>query len=61
MIHHEQRQKAYNVYLYDNWIDTVYFDNDTPVTAEEVRESLIKKDGYDPNILVTERGRRIYV
>ena len=42
-------QIAYDVYLRGRHIDTVFF---TRYTAEEVRESLIDHDGYDPAILV---------
>lgn len=46
------KQKAYEVYLHGQWIDTVFFSG---CTTEEVRKSLINHDGYNPLIKVRER------
>lgn len=43
-------QKKWNVYLFGNWIDTVYFTLDCDV--EYIRSSLINHDGYDSRIQV---------
>lgn len=43
-------QKAWNVYLHGNWIDTVFYTLDCD--AEYVRNSLINHDGYDSRIQV---------
>lgn len=42
--------KAWNVYLFGSWIDTVYFG--LAYTANEVKEALIKHDEYDYRIQV---------
>lgn len=57
MRHLDTDQKAYDVCLpYGEGsvqlIDTVFFKHST---EEEVRESLINHDGYDPRIIVHER------
>lgn len=43
---------AFNVYLKDKLVDTVWF---TGYTAEEARKSLIDHDGYDARIVVRTR------
>lgn len=35
-------------------IDTVFYAKNDNVTAEEVRDSLVNHDGYDPSIIVKE-------
>ncbi len=48
--------KAYNVYLRGRLIDTVFYndkcDGGAPIKADDVKESLVNHDGYDPNIVV---------
>jgi hypothetical protein len=43
---------AWNVYLNDELIDTVFA---AGYDAEEMRRSLINHDGYDPSITVEEQ------
>ena len=43
---------AWNVYLNDKWIDTVYYTADCD--KDYVRSSLINHDCYNPNIVVKE-------
>jgi len=54
--------KAFDVYLLGTCIDTVFYGDDAPVDAEEVRRSLIDHDGYDSQITVVrfkkDRRRR---
>jgi rubrerythrin len=40
--------KAWDVFLEGKIIDTVYFDED--IEADQVMDSLINHDGYDPRI-----------
>ena len=42
---------AFDVFLLGKEIDTVFFIEGT-VTPEEVKQSLINHDGYDPRIIV---------
>jgi len=46
----EKRMIAWAVYLNGKHIDTVFYLPE--VTAQEVREGLIKHDGYDSEIVV---------
>lgn len=49
---------AWNIYLHNKWIDTVFYDDD----CEEwyVRKGLIEHDGYHPSIVVVkERKKRV--
>ena len=50
--------KAYNVYLNGRKIDTVFWndrcDGGAPITAADVKHSLIDHDGYDPQIIVNK-------
>jgi len=48
--------RAFNVYLCGEEIDCVFYGANTPIDADEVRESLINHDGYSPNITVEEEG-----
>lgn len=48
--------KAYNVMLNGKKIDTVFA---TGYTADEMRQSLINHDGYDPRIVVTVMRKRL--
>ena len=50
MMNKPQKTIAYNVYLRDRHIDTVWF---TGYTTQEARKSLIEHDGYNPLIVVT--------
>lgn len=46
---------AYDVYLHDEHIDTVFFcDADA---TDEVKRGLIHHDGYDPAIIVREAAK----
>lgn len=49
------RARAFDVYLNGAHIDTVFYSLGVSVDAEEVRQSLINHDGYDPRITVKER------
>lgn len=49
------KSQAYNVYLNGKLIDTVFYDKS--FTAEEVRDSLISHDGYNPHIRVVRSKR----
>jgi len=40
----------WDVYLNEECIDTVWFDEDIP--SQEVRKSLVEHDGYDSDIVV---------
>lgn len=44
------KQCAWDVYLFNELIDTVWFDCD--MKAVDVRESLVNHDGYDRSIRV---------
>lgn len=44
------KEAAWDVYLNDKLIDTVFYDND--LDADYVKKSLVDHDGYDPNIKV---------
>ena len=48
--------KPYVVRLNGEKIDTVFFANGIP--PEEVKDSLIRFDNYDPRITVTKGGKR---
>ncbi len=41
--------QAFNVYLNGKWIDTVFAQG---YTTDEMRQSLINHDGYNPGITV---------
>lgn len=43
------KMKAYLVFLNSQEVDTVFY---TGYTSEEVKESLVNYDGYNPNIRV---------
>jgi hypothetical protein len=46
--------RAFNVYRNGRNIDTVFYNNDSPQTPEDVRKSLINHDGYPMDITVSE-------
>ena len=46
--------QAFNVYLKNKRIDTIFYSKSTKVDREEVRQSLINHDGYEPDIVVTK-------
>ena len=51
--------RAFNVYIPlsgDRFklIDTVYYNATDNITTEEVKQSLVNHDGYDPRIVVGE-------
>lgn len=53
------KQRAFDVFLCGNVIDTVFANG---YDAEEMRRSLIEHDGYDPAIVVYRRstdGKRL--
>lgn len=50
----EASSVAYDVYLNGKLIDTVFY---TGYTADEVKDSLIDHDGYDPDIEVKKSRR----
>lgn len=51
------KSRAWNVSLNRKRIDTVFYNND--VKKEDVRQSLINHDGYDPSIrLNTPRKKK---
>lgn len=49
---------AWNVYLQGKLIDTVHYVSQ--VDAEYVRQGLINRDGYHPNIVVTRAHDSVY-
>lgn len=52
-----KRHTAYDVYLLDKLIDTVYYGANIKVDEDEVKQSLINHDGYNPNIEVKRRKK----
>lgn len=46
--------RAFNVYLDGEQIDTIFYGNNTTLTEDDVRDSLVFHDGYDYNIVVEE-------
>lgn len=44
--------RVFNVSLDDQEIDTIFWQG--KITSEEVKQSLVELDGYDPEIEVTE-------
>jgi len=44
------KAQAWNVYLGEKQIDTVFFEADC--SGEYIKDSLINHDGYNPNIFV---------
>lgn len=46
---------SYNVRLRSKIIDIISFND--PMTVEEVKQSLINHDGYDPAIIITKRRK----
>ena len=49
-----EKQRAFDVFIGKKLIDTVFAQG---YTAEEMRESLINHDGYNPEIRVIKRGK----
>lgn len=47
--------RAFDVYLNGKLIDTVFYSKNDKTTADEVRDSLVNHDGYDPAIKVKLR------
>ena len=45
-----EKMKAWNIYLNEKRIDTVFYNNE--VTAEEVKRGLIEHDGFDSGIII---------
>ena len=43
---------AYNVYLGTRNIDTVFYSECCEMTEEEVKDSLVRHDHFDPRIMV---------
>jgi len=48
---------AFNVYLNNKLIDTVFYSKSANVTIEEVYDSLVNHDGYDHRIIVRRRAK----
>lgn len=46
--------QAFNVYLKNKRIDTVFYSNGVNVDKDEVKKSLVNHDGYEPEIRVTK-------
>ena len=46
--------QAFNVYLKNKRIDTVFYSNNAKVDKDEVKKSLINHDGYESDIRVTK-------
>jgi hypothetical protein len=46
------RFHAFDVYRGNKVIDTIFYNFSDNITAEEVRDSLVDHDGYDPRIVV---------
>lgn len=46
----DTKQKTWDVFLEGKHIDTIFYT--TPVDEQEVLNSLINHDGYDPRIIV---------
>jgi hypothetical protein len=44
--------KGWDVYLNGKKIDTVFYDNEPPMAAEDIKRSLVNHDGYDDRIEV---------
>jgi hypothetical protein len=44
--------QAFDVYLNGKEIDTVFYSDEPKVPVEEVKDSLVNHDGYNPNIEV---------
>jgi len=51
----DRKIQAFNVYLHDKEIDTVFYEANTKITVEEVRDSLVNHDGYDSRIKVRKQ------
>jgi len=43
---------AFNVYLNDKLIDTVFYSENDDIDEDEVYNSLVYHDGYDPGIWI---------
>lgn len=48
----EKRDLVFEVFLYGQLIETVFYSIDTNATAEEVKADLVNHDGYHPSIVV---------
>lgn len=49
--------KAFNVYLDDKCIDTIFYADTATETVDDVRRSLVNHDGY-PSDIVVKRQRK---
>lgn len=47
-------QRAFDVFQDGKEIDTIFYAVNDTISAEEVKDSLVNHDGYDPNIEVIE-------
>jgi hypothetical protein len=47
---------AFNVYLNNKLIDTVFYTKSSKETCDDVKRSLVNHDGYNPRIVV-KKGR----
>lgn len=46
--------RAFNVYLNGKMIDTIFYGDDPNIDEDEVYNSLVYHDGYNPGIYVEE-------
>ena len=46
--------QAFNVYLNKKRIDAVFYSNNVKVDKNEVYQSLVNHDGYEPGIKITK-------
>ena len=46
------RSRVFSVVLNDKEVDRVYYYNDFNITSDEVKDSLVNHDRYNPNIEV---------
>jgi hypothetical protein len=46
--------KTFHVYLNGKKIDTVFYSKNVNVNVDEVKNSLVNHDGYDPRIKVVQ-------
>ncbi len=49
--------QAFDVKLKSKVIDTVFYSDSVKVDKDEVKQSLVGHDGYDPAIIVSKRRK----
>ena len=52
--------KTFHVYLNGKKIDTVFYSENVNVDVDEVKNSLVNHDGYDPRIKVVQANSAWY-